>query len=358
MASILISFVGNQDPYSDNTEQEGSIVTLVKHLCKSDVTLKKVILLHTETTQQRAKDTRDYLEEVKISASCVDIIPVDPQLSTDPVNLLLASKEAYKAIETVQQDIEEGDRLEFNASSGTPVMKSAWSILQAAGKAPQSTVWQVRNPKEVREGQEPVFKTDVSIFKDEFDFQVIKRQIQNYNYSGALVDLKISNLSNSDVEALLHCGYYRLAFDFNRAFNSIQNLSLPLAKSLRSQLSALRQKDQRALLEEIYNKIKVKDKKEEYADLLVLIFSFQETLLRFLVVQKILPQKVNKSWSDNEKEIQKEIESLDSGEMKRFLEKYTFPNGKQLYIFDERHLSRIALKAILEYQPSPRNSEL
>lgn len=32
MASILFSFVGNQDPVSHNTNEEGSIVTLVRYL--------------------------------------------------------------------------------------------------------------------------------------------------------------------------------------------------------------------------------------------------------------------------------------------------------------------------------------
>ena len=34
MASIILSFVGNQDPESKQTREEGSIVTLIRHLFK------------------------------------------------------------------------------------------------------------------------------------------------------------------------------------------------------------------------------------------------------------------------------------------------------------------------------------
>ena len=62
MSSIILSFVGSQDPYSDNTVIEGSIVTLVTHLLNINQPIKQVILLHTDTTQQNAIDTKDWLE--------------------------------------------------------------------------------------------------------------------------------------------------------------------------------------------------------------------------------------------------------------------------------------------------------
>ncbi|MBD2576994.1 hypothetical protein [Oscillatoria sp. FACHB-1406] len=362
MASILITFVGKQDPYSDNSEKEGSIVTLVRYLMGQGISFKKVILLCTQGTQERAEATEDWLEtDVKIARSQIEIIPVCSELSDDPVNLLLASREAYRAIETVQQDWVEGDCLEFNASSGTPVMKSSWSILEAAGKTPpNSKVWQVRDPREIKPGQEAVFLNDVSVLKDEFDIQVIKRQIANYNYSGAFVDLKLSNLHSSEIEALLNYGQYRLAFDFDRAFNSIQNLPLPFTETVLPQLAALRRKDKRALLEEIYSKIQIKDKKEEYSDLLVLLFSFQETLLRLLVVQKTLPNEVQASWERNEEKVKNQISTFDGGKLNLFLENYILKNGKKLQTLDDRgqHFSRISLKAILDYQPDSRDSEL
>ena len=43
MASIILSFVGSQDPYSNNTNQEGSIVTLLTHLLETGQGIKQVM---------------------------------------------------------------------------------------------------------------------------------------------------------------------------------------------------------------------------------------------------------------------------------------------------------------------------
>jgi hypothetical protein len=89
------------------------------------------------------------------------------------VNLLLAVNEARNGIERGLEYFTKGDNLEFNASSDTPVMKSAWTVLQAAGYAPHSSVWQVRNPKQIQTGQTRVFETNVDTLKREFDVKVI-----------------------------------------------------------------------------------------------------------------------------------------------------------------------------------------
>jgi hypothetical protein len=58
MASILLSFFGQQDPFFEHTNQEGSIVTLVRHLGEKQCEIKRVVLLHTQDTQQGAEDTK------------------------------------------------------------------------------------------------------------------------------------------------------------------------------------------------------------------------------------------------------------------------------------------------------------
>ncbi|MGL5193318.1 MAG: hypothetical protein ACRC8Y_06905, partial [Chroococcales cyanobacterium] len=127
MASIILSFVGNQDPVSDSTGEEGSIVTLVRHLLQEqNVTIKHILLLHTQETQERAELTKGWLEDepIALPGDYIQLIPVSQALSLDPVNLLLAANEARKGIEQGLQYFSPGDQLQFNASSGTPVMKS------------------------------------------------------------------------------------------------------------------------------------------------------------------------------------------------------------------------------------------
>ena len=61
MPSILLSFVGNQDPFSKN-HTEGSIISLVRHLTAQNHPITQSILLYTSDTAGNAQETRDWLE--------------------------------------------------------------------------------------------------------------------------------------------------------------------------------------------------------------------------------------------------------------------------------------------------------
>ena len=347
-SSIVLSFVGQQDPYSENTSQEGSIATLIRHLLDQNYSLRRVILLHTQDVAQKANDTKHWLQDkpFNLLEESIELVPVGAELSTDPVSLLLAVQEARKGLEKAVPFLSKQDRLEFNASSGTPVMKTSWSLLQAAGYAPHSSVWQVRNPREMKEGQPRVFQTNVDTLKNEFDFKVVKRQIEDYNYSGALVTIKDSNLSIPLIIALLEYGQYRLAFDFNRAFNAIQPFANLVEPEFISEISSLRQKNRIALFKEVYFKALTKLENQQYADFLVDVFRFQEGFLRFLVETKLefnLPEKFTDTlnfWNS--------IKQVDAGKINDFLKNYTLPSGGKLKNL-EGFPSRLVLMAILEY---------
>ena len=352
MASIVLSFVGNQDPFSDNTRQEGSIVTLVRHLISHHCLLSRVILLHTTATQERAELTKEWLaDEAQLSGELVEIIPVDEKLSDDPVNLLLAAQEARKVLEKTIISLNKGDRLEFNASSGTPVMKSAWSILQAAGYTPHSRVWQVRNPDRINPDQSRVFETNVAVLKNEFDLKVIQRQINDYNYSGALSSLENSLLDNETIKALLAYGNYRMAFDFDRAYNSIFPWKEQLDGQFFQQISALRQKQPEALLKEVYFKALCKLKNHEYSDFLIQVFSFQENVLKFLLKGKFCSRDSQKKpWKEIESDICQEIRVFDKGKLYNFLNNYRSDSKWQKWV-NQDWLNRPVMLATIEYFP-------
>jgi CRISPR-associated protein (Cas_Csm6) len=346
-SSIVLSFVGNQDPYSEKTNDQGSIATLIGHLLDQNYNLRRVILLHTQDMLEKANDTKHWLQDkpFNLPEDSIELVPVGAELSTDPVSLLLAVQEARKGLEKAIPYLSKQDRLEFNASSGTPVMKTSWSLLQAAGYAPHSSVWQVRNPKEMKEGQPRVFQTNVDTLKNEFDFKVVKRQIEDYNYSGALVTIKDSNLSLPLIIALLEYGQYRLAFDFNRAFNAIQPFANLVEPELKSEISILRGKNRIALFKEVYFKALIKLKNQEYADFLVDVSRFQEGFLRFLVENKLgfnLPEKFADTanfWNS--------VNQVDGGKINNFLKNYTLPDGRKLNNL-EGFPSRLVLMVILE----------
>lgn len=103
MASIILSFVGKQDPYSDSTTAEGSIVTLVRHLLQEQCVIHRVILLYTVDTEQGALETRDWLlmAPIELEQGAITILPVNELLSNDPVDLLLAVQAARQGIDRV-----------------------------------------------------------------------------------------------------------------------------------------------------------------------------------------------------------------------------------------------------------------
>lgn len=343
MASIILSFVGSQDPFA-KTDTEGSIITLVKHLLQQQTEIKQVFLLHTSGTVQNAIDTKEWLESepVNLTSEAVTLMPVSDLLSADPVNLLLAVEAARLGLETALNQFAVEDVLEFNASSGTPVMKSAWSILQAAGYAPRSHVWQIRNPKEMLIEQPRVFKTDVDRLRKEFDLKIIKQQVEDYNYSGALRTLEVSGLATEVMTAMLKYGYYRLSLDFNRAFSSAARL---IDSEWLQEISALRAGDRGLLLREAYLNAMVQLKNKQYADFLVKVFGLQENVLFFLVNEKLglpisgKPQQKDQSWQA--------IRQFDKGKLYQHLQDCKVPTGGYLRL--DSVINRYVLIAILEY---------
>ncbi len=329
MSSIILSFIGNQDPISSHTNEEGSLVTLVRHLIEQNITISYLILLHTTSTQTGAELTREWLHEyLEMPLEIINLEPVSDTLSKDPVDLLFAVQSARQAIENAKSLLKHGDILEFNASSGTPVMKSAWSILQAAGYAPHSRVWQVRNPKEMQVNQARVFTTNLATLKNEFDLQIIKQQIQDYNYSGALATLQKCEFCTDRINALVNSANHRLAFDFNRAFSSLSPFKQPLDETWLKEISALRSRKKEAILKEAYWKALIKLTNQEYADFLVLISSLQEGVMGFLVERK-LPLNYPKERYQTSK-FWEEVKSFQSGKLYKHLENYRLPRGDKL----------------------------
>jgi hypothetical protein len=351
MSSIILSFVGEQDPYSDKTRDEGSIVSLVNHLVTLEQSLKKVILLYTDKTKDRAELTQEWLkEEMKLLDNQVEILPVNNSLSQDPVNLQLAVQEARQCLDYAKTFLDKRDKIEFNASSGTPVMKSAWNILQAAGYAPKSSVWQVRNPKQMEIGQERIFTTNIEVLTLEFDRKIVQRQIHDFNYSGALASLQDSSLLTDKIMALLSYADARLAFDFDKAFRALNRLNLSKDDELYpfiQDISSLRQKQPEALLKEAYFKILIKLSNQEFAECLILLSTLHETILTFLVKRKFLARKDwGKKWSEVKSEVWSKIQGYDQGELYKYL-KQSIQNLESLGFRDT--FKRVVIMKIINY---------
>lgn len=289
LSSVVLSFVGNQDPVSDGTREDGSIVSLVRHLLDMQQPIKRVWLLYTVGTQERAQLTQGWLMDApfRLPPEAIALLPVDPALSEDPVNLWLAVQAARQGLEAAIAHASPTDLLEFNASSGTPVMKSAWSLLQAAGYAPRSRVWQIRNPREQQAGQARVFQTNIQVLRREFDIKVIRQQLEDYNYHGALTSLRAAGLATPEQEALLEYGHCRLSLDFQRAKEAIAPVRQSLDAQWWQDIQALVQRDRLTLIREAYFNAVVELKNRQLSDVLVRVSQFQEQVLQYLARQQL-----------------------------------------------------------------------
>lgn len=166
-------------------------------------------------------------------------------------------------------------------------MKSAFSILQAAGYVANGQVWQVRNPSEMREGQMRVFATDVGVLRQEFDRKVIQKQIADFNYAGAVESLRFSSLANDRAIALLEYGRCRMAFDFNLAFTHLQVVVNDVPSQLLQEISELRQRKLDAIARELYFNAVIRYENREFSEFLVLLTQFQECVLALLIKRRL-----------------------------------------------------------------------
>lgn len=367
MASIVLSFVGSQDPYSNTTCKPGSIASLVKHLLEQQQTISRVMLLHSEATHQNAVDTQDWLSsEYGLEKSQIEVIAVNEMLSQDPINQTLAAQEVRKAIAKAREYQTAQDTLEFNASSGTPAMKSAWGILQVAGYAPRSRVWQVRNPDRMKAGQLPIFRDDVAVLKNEFDRKMIERQINSYDYGAALVMVQESSLASPATIALLEYGRCRLLFDFDKAhevlkpyekdypqlIQAVKTLSANKLKNRIQKIPSDRSEEklelekcyQQALLQEAYFKALIRLHRQEYSDFLVDLFRFLESIPKFLVHFKVgleVPssrERIEPAWQA--------VRQFEEGKLSAYLQSNRFQE-KNLEL--KGFMNRYVLMAILSY---------
>ncbi|MGF1588845.1 MAG: hypothetical protein ACFCU7_06330 [Pleurocapsa sp.] len=362
MSSILLSFVGNQDPGSDKNDREGSIVTLIRHLLEKNQKIKGAILLYTMGTEDAAHFTKEWLlfseiKQLSIPPENIELIPVDEKLSRDPIDLLLATQEAKKAIVLAQSKLESGDRLELNSSSGTPAMKGSWSIVQASGLATNSHLWQVRNPNLMLPDQERVFESDITVLKKTIDIKIIKEQVACHNYNGALVTFKNSNILDNGVSILLQCASYRLSSAFDASFNQIKNHAQFCGDRFHKQSKNLAARQHQEITKEIYFQAQIRANNQEYSELLVKIFVFQESVLFYLLKQELLPeQDINLVMNENLiNKLDKTIKNFDGGKLQKHLDNYRLKNGRKLFL--SSGYNRTVMTAIVDYFHD-QNSEI
>lgn len=170
MTRILISPVGQQDPYSEKTNEEGSIVTI----CRAERPDLAFLLPTAERadasthTAQNARDTVDILADEVPTIRC-HVRPLDV---SDPTDYTQVVPEVDRVIRGILDEIAAlaDPEIILNGSSATPQIKVACLMLAATG-ALACRVLQVANP-ETMTRESRLQEVDVAFIQER---QVIER---------------------------------------------------------------------------------------------------------------------------------------------------------------------------------------
>ncbi|CCO07709.1 hypothetical protein [Desulforamulus hydrothermalis] len=179
---VLLSFVGEQDPYSDKTSEEGSIVTLCRHLKPETVYLFPTAAgfnVRSET-QSRAVDTENWIKSEVSNQINVFIRPLPFSDPTDYAVILPLTRRTIEGIlqETKQVECE----FHINCSSGTPQLKSTWLILANAGMLTNCHLWQVANP--LYNQDKRINRLEVTFLEEENLLARIKQYAREFLFQG------------------------------------------------------------------------------------------------------------------------------------------------------------------------------
>jgi hypothetical protein len=156
-------------------------------------------------------------------------------------------------------------------------------------------------------------------------------------------------VSVASAKVLMEYGHYRLAFDFNKAYYTINSYQKQINSQLIKELNSLTAQNTLNLIVEVYYKAQLKLRTKQYADFLIFVVAFQENLLRYLLRKMLFnPDDINKDWSELEKKVKEKITKFDSGKLLNYLQNYTLSRGDKLKL-DLDKPNRMVLQAIFDY---------
>jgi len=188
---ILLSFVGQQDPISEKTNEMGAILTLCQKLQP-----KIVYLLPSaegpcvaSSTEENARMTREFLlNEVSKGSECF----IRPLPLTDPTNFQELLPQVKEAVKNILSELNRSGmeyQLHVNCSSGTPQMTACWYVLANSGFLPAVRLWQAHNPKMVVSGNR-VREIKLNFLEEENIISRIRRCLPEYLFGVMAVECR------------------------------------------------------------------------------------------------------------------------------------------------------------------------
>ncbi|OPX90694.1 MAG: CRISPR-associated protein (Cas_Cas02710) [Pelotomaculum sp. PtaB.Bin104] len=316
---ILFSFVGEQDPYSDKTGEEGSIATLCRYIKPEAVYLfptAKGLGVKSET-QSRAADTETWINS-EIDKN-IQIFTMPLQLA-DPTDYSAILPLSRRTIDRVLQELRQVNcEIHLNCSSGTPQLKSTWLFLASAGLFKDCQLWQVANPLFNKENR--VNRLEVTFLEEENLLLRIKQYAKEFLFQRMAEEcLRLKNISvysyRKEKAALLYriftayqswdLTFYEDAYKRLRSVYNDTRLSLDLsvlAQTLEVQVDYLAKLKDNTALENEYNLVDLfmnarrRFIRSDFTDTLSRFWRVYEGTLfmRLRNIYQIEPKDLNKS---------------------------------------------------------------
>lgn len=238
---ILFSPIGGTDPISENNCRDGSML----HICRHYKPDKVILFLSGEMVKKHHEDNRygyclKKLEELQNRKFDVEYIERPDLIEVQEFNTFFDI--FGDILKNIKKDLNDGDEVLLNVSSGTPAMKSVLIVLNTLADYKCTTI-QVSTPIkrmnehthketdyetlwELDEDNDPKSKSrcqvvecpTLSTIKKE---EIIKKHIEAYDYSAALAVAKTikNDAVNKGYYSLIEMAQYREMLDYKKALD-------------------------------------------------------------------------------------------------------------------------------------------
>ena len=280
---VLLSFVGEQDPISEKTSSEGSIVTLCRYLQPQLVYLlptAKGYNIRSET-ESNASNTEHWIN-TEINKS-IEIF-IKPAKLNNPTDYSSVIPVVRRLVNDILSEIKhEENEIHINCSSGTPQLKSAWLILANAGVFPNGRLWQVANP-EYCQG-ERITEIELTLLEEENILSQVKRLAAEFMFQRLAEECmklkKISNYSYRKEKAALSGRIFSAyqSWDLIRYDDAYRRL-ISVYRDIEKSKDLTELKNCLAKQVEILGKLKENSTKENKYNLFDLYFNAERRLIR------------------------------------------------------------------------------
>jgi len=181
---ILISAVGLRDPYAPNGS-EGPALTAIKKIMPDICFLFGTAPGINEEVANTYQDALKIKEIVQKEIPSIKVVPIPLDLN-DPTSY----KEILIQFEKHIQDIinkykQSRPGYHVNISSGTAQMHTSLLVLINSGRLKTKNIYQVKDPKYVKAGEERVIEIDVKYFEEENYIRRAKKLFERYDFKEA-----------------------------------------------------------------------------------------------------------------------------------------------------------------------------